>query len=173
LAKSIQTHVLLLGAALSLAACGGQQTFDDPTVRNPEALRQVGRVTGEEGLIIFGGRSRGEDQGGPVGLGVNSFLWRASLDTIAFMPLASADPFGGTIITDWYSDPATPGERVKATIYILDRQLRADGLRAAVFKQVRDSAGGWIDAPVDPRTGTDLENAILTRAREMRIAQAR
>jgi hypothetical protein len=102
-------------------------------------------------------------------LGVNSFLWRASLDTMSFMPFASADPFGGVIITDWYSAPASPNERMKVTIYILDRKLRADGLKVVVFRQTHD-ANGWADAAVNPDTATKLEDAILTRARELRLA---
>jgi hypothetical protein len=102
-------------------------------------------------------------------LGVNSFLWRASLDTMSFMPFASADPFGGVIITDWYSAPTTPNERMKVTIYIMDRKLRADGLKVVVFRQTRD-ANGWADATVNPNTAIKLENAILTRARELRLA---
>ncbi len=122
-------------------------------------------IFGEGGLTLFGG---GEEDGG-VGVGVNSFLWRGSLDTISFMPLSSADPFGGVIITDWYTPAETPRERFKVNLYILDQQLRADGVRAAVFRQRRDGNAGWIDAPVDAKTATDLENAILARARQLRI----
>ena len=104
-----------------------------------------------------------------VTLGVNSYLWHATLDTLSFLPLVSADPFGGVIISDWYSPQATPNERFKVNIYILGRQLRADGLRATVFHQVNQGSG-WVDAPVAPKASTDLENAILTRARQMRIA---
>ncbi len=107
---------------------------------------------------------------GGSGIGVNSFLWHASLDTVSFMPLASADPFGGTIITDWYSPPETPNERFKLNIFILGRDLRADGVRARVFRQAKDPSGNWADSPVDQNTGTDIENAILTRARQLRIA---
>jgi hypothetical protein len=100
---------------------------------------------------------------------VNSYLWRASLDTMSFMPLASADPFGGVIITDWYMPPEVSRERFKVNVYILGRDLRADGLRAAVFRQSQDLLGNWVDARVDQRTATDLEDAILTRARQLRI----
>ena len=109
---------------------------------------------------------------GASGIGVNSFLWRASLDTISFMPIASADPFGGTIITEWYENPETPGQRFKANIYILDRQLRADGVRVAVFKQVSNGKGGWKDAPIADTMATNIENTILMRARELRVAQS-
>jgi hypothetical protein len=86
------------------------------------------------------------------------------------MPLASADPFGGVIITDWYSPPESQSERFKVTIYILGRDLRADGVRAAVFRQDRDATGNWVDAKVEQKTAIDLEDAILTRARQLRIA---
>jgi hypothetical protein len=106
---------------------------------------------------------------GKVTLGVNSYLWHASLDTLRFMPLASADPFGGVIITDWYSAPQAPNERLKVTIYILDRKLRADGIKITVFRQTRNGAV-WADAAVNPDTANKLEDAILTRARELRLA---
>jgi hypothetical protein len=102
-------------------------------------------------------------------LGVNGFLWRASLDTLSFMPLLSADPYGGLIITDWYSNPEKADERFKATVYILDTRLRADGLNVALQKQVRGADGAWRDAAVNPQTETDLENAILTKARQLRV----
>ena len=110
-----------------------------------------------------------ESGSGKITLGVNSFLWHASLDTLSFMPLASADPFGGVIITDWYSAPDDTNERLKVTVYILDRNLRADGIKIAVFRQTRAS-GIWTDAAVNPDTATKLEDAILTRARELRLA---
>ena len=117
-------------------------------------------------------QNSGGENGGPAGVGVNSYLWRATLDTVSFMPLASADPFGGVIITDWYSPPDQPSERFKVNIFILGRELRADGVRASVFRQKRDGNAQWVDAPVDQATGTDLENAILTRARQMRLSTA-
>jgi hypothetical protein len=86
------------------------------------------------------------------------------------MPLASADPYGGVVITDWYANPEKPDERFKATVYILDTRLRADGLNVTVFKQVRDAAGGWKDSPTAAQTETDIENAILTRARQLRLS---
>ena len=110
------------------------------------------------------------DSGGKIILGVNSYLWHASLDTLSFMPLASADPFGGVIITNWYSAPENPNERMKVTAYILTRTLRADGLKIAVFRQTRGADGSWADAQVNPQTATKLEDAILTRARELRLA---
>lgn len=157
-------------AACFLFGCAGKSNYPDISVDNPRALKQSMQASGEGGWNLIGGDSKKTEDN--AGIGVNSFLWRASLDTLSFMPLASADPFGGVIITDWYATPAQPNDRFKVTVYILDRQLRADGLRAAVFRQTRDNAGTWADVPADPRTGVDMENAILTRAREMRISMA-
>lgn len=103
-------------------------------------------------------------------IGVNAYLWRATLDTLAFMPLASADPYGGVIITDWYANPEKPDERLKATVYILDTRLRADGLNVNIFKQVKGADGQWTDSAVTPQTSIDIENAILTRARQIRLS---
>jgi hypothetical protein len=130
--------------------------------------------TGQTSMLssIFGDSKSGGGGGGSGGVGVNSFLWRATLDTVSFMPLASADPFGGVIITDWYSPPEQAAERFKVNIFILGRELRADGVRASVFRQRRDGNGQWVDAAVDPATGTDLENSILTRSRQMRLSTA-
>lgn len=168
--------VAMIGALT--AGCGnfggGDTVYPDDDYR-----RQTGSSyeRPEPGLFgnsfsnIFGG---GGEEGGRSGggIGVNSYLWRASLDTLSFLPLASADPFGGVVITDWYSPQEAPDERFKVNLYILGRELRADGLRVSVFRQVRQGQGGWTDANVDPETATQLENAILSRAREMRLATA-
>ncbi len=128
-----------------------------------------GSILSEEGGIdLLGSKRNRADEG--TGIGVNSFLWRASLDTLSFMPITQADPFGGVILTDWYSPPDAPNERFKVNLYILDRQLRADGVRASVFRQ-RRQGNAWAEAGVDPATKTSLEDAILTRARQLRIAQ--
>jgi len=152
----VMRSVMIGLAALSLtslAACGH--------TRGP-------KVEGEH-HGLFGFMHGAPAKGGPAEIGVNGYLWRAALDTLNFMPLASADPYGGVIITDWYSDPQVPTELFKATVYILDTRLRADGLNVTVFKQVNNGAG-WVDAEPSPQTSEDLENAILTRARQLRLA---
>ncbi len=112
----------------------------------------------------------GKKSANVASIGVNGFLWRATLDTLAFMPLSSADPWGGTVITDWYTNPEKPDERFKATVYILDTRLRADGLKVTINKQLKDATGQWADAPTAEQTETDFENAILTRARQLRLS---
>ena len=100
-------------------------------------------------------------------IGVNAYLWRAAIDTVSFAPLLQADANSGVIITDWYTKPDSPGERVKLTVSILDQELRADALRVAASRQV-NQAGSWVDAPVSAATVQKLEDIILTRARDLR-----
>ncbi len=173
------TIVSFAGLALLVAGCGLETVADYPNQdrRTGEIIydseleeREKESVFGDGGLDLFntGGNSK-KNQGGP-GIAVNSFLWRASLDTIAFMPLSSADPFGGVIITDWYSPPETPRERYKMSVYILGRQLRADGIKVAVFRQQTKGPDGWHTKSVSKDTATSLENKILSRARQLRLA---
>ncbi|WOK35160.1 DUF3576 domain-containing protein [Sphingomonas sp. C3-2] len=100
-------------------------------------------------------------------IGVNSYLWRASLDTLSFMPLVQTDSNGGVIVTDWYVNPNSPTERMKLTVSILDQDLRADALRIAALRQVNQN-GQWVDAPVQAATVQKLEEIILTKARDLR-----
>lgn len=100
-------------------------------------------------------------------IGVNSYLWRASLDALSFMPLVDTDSSGGVIVTDWYANPKNPGERMKVSVTILDQDLRADALRVAASRQVAQG-GAWVDAPVEAATVQKLEDIILTKARDLR-----
>lgn len=162
--------VILAGLFSALAACQysdpDQVLVKDPRrSRGPTANSSV--LGGEGGIQLFGPGGDEQVKSG-AGIGVNSHLWRASLDTISFMPLSSADPFGGVIITDWFAPPETPRERFKMTIYILARTLRADGLRVAVFRQEQSDQGVWVDGSINPSTVSSLENKILERARQLR-----
>jgi hypothetical protein len=105
-------------------------------------------------------------------IGVNSYLWRASLETLSFMPLLQTDSAGGVIVTDWYANPKNPGERVKVTVSILDQDLRADALRVAASRQVAQGPS-WVDAPVQAATVQKLEDIILTKARDLRRSAVR
>jgi len=102
-------------------------------------------------------------------IGVNAYLWRATLDTLSFMPLLQTDSNGGVVVTDWYINPATPNERLKVTVSILDQDLRADAVRVAALRQVSQN-GQWVAAPVQAATVQKLEDIILTRARDLRRA---
>ena len=128
-----------LGALGLLAACGGGN--DRPTTQ--VAAAQLNTI------------------------GVNAYLWRGALETLSFAPMASVDSAGGVMITDWYTNPSNPNERVKVTVTILDQDLRADALRVSASRQVTQG-GGWVDAPVQAATVQKLEDIILTRARDLR-----
>ena len=166
----------------ALQGCGGDikqeylvLTKDGQSTTDVELRRQEkadGKFFGDglNDLFNFGGSKKKSTEGS--GIAVNSYLWRASLDTISFLPLASADPFGGVIITDWYSPPEAQNERYKLSVYILGRQLRADGIRVAVHRQQLEGAA-WKTGVVSNKTSVNLENKILTRARQLRIASSK
>ena len=143
---------LSLATALSLSACG--------FVRN-DINKTLGRSAEAEGRQADLAASQ------VTTIGVNSYLWRAALDTLSFAPLAQTDSNGGVIVTDWYINPNSPSERVKVSATILDADLRADALRVAASRQVLRN-GQWIDAPVAAATVQRLEEIILTRARDLR-----
>ena len=135
-----------------------------PIARTALALAVIGC------LAACGGRERPESDLPAAqvnAIGVNAYLWRATLETVSFAPLASADSSGGVVVTDWYANPSNPEERVKLTVTILDQQLRADALRVSAIRQVRQS-GAWVDAPVQAATVQKLEDIILTKARDLR-----
>ncbi len=104
-------------------------------------------------------------------IGVNSYLWQASLQTVGFMPIIQTDANAGTILTDWYANPQTPDERVKLSVFILDRDLRADALKVNVQRQIKQGSG-WADATVRAGTVEKLEDAILAKARQIRQSTA-
>lgn len=166
--NKVAKHLLFasLGAAvLLLQACTQGEPAGEPTTANDLNIKgsAAGRALfGEDGIFSDNPYSDGR------AIGVNSFLWRASLDTISFMPVASADPFGGVIITDWYSTAESPNERFKLNVYILGRALRADGVRVAVFRQLLNAGSGWRDSTITDATATKIEDAILSRARQLR-----
>lgn len=175
--SSLSCFAALGVTALLLAGCGaGSKREDVPDYPiDPEHARQLrhGKLTGEGGLKLFGGGDDEDSSGGASPIGVNSFLWRATLDTLTFMPITSADPFGGVILTDWYEDPQAPGERFKITALILDRSLRTDAIKITVHKQSKGTDGQWHDQPVNETLARKLEDTILTQARELRVKSDR
>ena len=143
------------------------------------AALMISAAVGTGGCAVFGSSTAntGSTSSSDIGpeengaLGVNAYLWRATLATLSFLPLSSADPYGGVVITDWYANPAKADERLKATVYILDTRLRADGISAAVFRETL-VGGAWVPAAVSPDTNVALENAILSKARQLRLGGA-
>ena len=166
--KGMLAGILLL--ALAGAGCENAGPVEPPPDTYDPRWRGAQQADGGifgSSVTLFGGE---EEAAGAVGIGVNAFLWRATLDTISFMPLLSADPFGGVIITDWYAPPGTPDERFKMTVYILTRTLRSDGVQVTVFRQERGADGVWEDRATNPGTAISLEDKILDRARQIRTA---
>lgn len=164
-----RTFVILFAACVVTVGCS--YTPLDP--RNTNDLNDNENTDFSKRKTIFGEGGfnfLGDDtnKGSGNSLGVNSFLWRASLETISFMPINTADAFGGVILTDWYSPPESPSERFKLNVYILGRTLRADGVKVSVFRQLRDRSGTWADAVVPNGTAPKVEDSILTKARMLR-----
>lgn len=164
-----------------IAGCTGNHRAADEGKTGPQSgpkrqqIDEEDSVFGEGGLSFSGLRDgsffgQGAERGGS--LPVNKFLWQASLDTLSFLPLSSTDPFTGVIATDWGSTPDAPGERFKVTAYVLNPNLAASSLRVAVYREARNEDGLWVPAAVSPDTALKLEDAILVRARQIRVAES-
>ena len=158
-----------LGLCLSFSACASLGSKGGAASANTTAPSDDDKISLGN---LFGRNKKSSANTEQAGIGVNAYLWRASLDTISFMPLTSADPWGGVIITDWYANPQTPDEQFKVTVFILDSRLRADALNVSIQKQVR-AGDRWVPADVSQQTQLDIENAILTRARELRLSNVK
>jgi hypothetical protein len=177
--KAAFPYLVAFTALFLLTACGmlGQGEAKYPTGADRAATgdnniyAEAPSIFGKDGMGgkdgLFGRADNGK---GENGVEVNSYLWRSALDTVSFMPLASADPFGGVILTEWYTDPEVPSQRTKLNVFILGRELKADGVKVKAFRQVQ-KGGAWRDATVAADTERKLEDAILTRARQMRVAK--
>ncbi len=146
---------------LLLAACSGQ----DSGGRTVDTTGDTSALSTPRNHLL--GEDRSATGGDQAQAGVNAYLWRGAIDTLSFMPFASADPIGGIIITEWYTPPTTISERFKATAYVLGKQLRSDAIRVAIFRQTLQD-GQWTDAAVAPNTAPDITNKILARARQLR-----
>lgn len=141
----IAFRVIVLAAMATLAACGGGKSKEVADRYRPIQLEQADNMR------------------------INGYLWQAALETIEFMPIISTDATGGVIVTDWFSDASAPNDRIKLRIAIMDSRLRADALKVVVNRQTKDRNGEWIDSPVQQTTVAGIEDAILVRARQIRI----
>ena len=160
---------LLMGAVLLLAGCERNKPYESTASTDRTSsgrIEQQGTAEPIGQRRAFTRQSGNNLRSGQVQ--INGYLWRAALDTVSFMPLSSADPYGGVIITDWYSPPETPQERFKVTVLVRGQDLRSDGVKVTVFRQARDGAGLWIDSEIDNNTQLDMENIILSQARALR-----
>lgn len=167
-------------AVVFLAGCEGNYAADP---NEPVPAPNVGRnarpdpddtLFGEDGLTlgrILDGSLFGQEPEPGDRLPINRFLWQGSLETLDFLPLASTDPFTGVIATEWATTPENPAERFKVAAYVTSPELEASSLRVAVFRELRTEDGVWVPSPVSAETVRRLEDAILTRARQIRIAE--
>lgn len=164
---------IALSLILFLAACGSvdrEAKFPTGADRDGANANDIyserESIFGEDGLTLLG-----DDKPTSDVITVNSYLWRASLDTVSFMPLTTVDPFGGVILTDWYSDPETPNERYKLNVFVIGSQLRSDAIRVSAFQQ-KKNRDKWEAVKVDPEIAIKIEDTILTRARQIRVGTA-
>ena len=146
---------------------------EDITMQRERERREAVGNADEETFIgklfqdVTGFGDKKESTGG--GIGVNTFLWRATLDTLSFMPLISADPFGGVIITDWHADSEAAKEKFKIVAYIIGTELRVDGIKISIFKKIKNESGLWVDKKSGKILQNKVEDAILTKARKYKI----
>lgn len=162
--KSFSALCLCLGF---LTSCTGSSVTNEGPPLSAEEQRKTGfgKLFGDDTLVF--GKSKSSTQG--TGIGVNAFLWRASLEVLSFMPLSQVDPFGGVVLTSWYTPPHNQDERFKIDLLILDPQLRSDALKVSVFHQVRKK-GAWVNTVVPASMMNEIEEAVLLRARQLKIA---
>lgn len=179
--KSFATSAFIITLAVALTGCGNLSVEHEYPDTSNGATKESGSIFDN---FTFGDNKDDKKtkvsnepdtkkqaaSGAPQGLAVNGDLWRAGLDTIRFMPLAAADPTGGTIITDWYNDPGSDNERVKINIVITGLALRADALRVSVFRE-KWRGNRWVSMAASPRAARQMENIILTRARDFNLAR--
>lgn len=168
--------IITILCGVGLTACAGarevaQSEYTSSASQSTHLETSPG-IAGEGGISLnIGGKNSSKYESSPDNIGVNAYLWRGTLDTLSFMPLASADPLGGVVITDWWQSGTTPKERLKATVYILTRSLRSDGVKVSIFRQT-EQKGQWVDVSVNDATTSAIEERILARARELRTSIA-
>ncbi|MDD9912391.1 MAG: DUF3576 domain-containing protein [Alphaproteobacteria bacterium] len=174
MAKTKVLASLVASLGLCVTACGGNVQAPDANPTPHDTIGGPGLLSGDSGNILTAFRKKGgtfnwgKGEGGGTAIGVNGYLWRAALETMNFLPLASADSNGGVIITDWAARPDKPEERVKATIYIFGKKLTTQAVQVKLFKQ-QNQNGQWVDVEASLATQRQLEDAILTKARTLKV----
>ena len=169
LCRQILAKSLVVIYLVFLSGCMGEEgSVPDLMTIGDETVDMDKRETIFGGDLLTFGDDKPDTPSPGGGIGVNAFLWRATLDVLSSWPIFSADPFGGVIITEWYAPPQSPNERFKFNVFILDRVLRADGVRVSIFKQTKNSDGAWQQAALQSETQMLVENSILTRAQQFR-----
>lgn len=168
--KKRSVLALIVACFATISCSKADKNTNYPKSREDQELERMGKLTGEEGIVLIGG-SKKKGRSVADAINVNSYLWRASLDTVYQLkaPLTSADPFGGVIITEWYTSSPDAKERFKFNIIIVGATLRSDAIKVSAFKQVKDSQGVWKDSPINSQFARDMEDNILLKAREIKV----
>ena len=171
--KTVKAFFII--SLIHLACCSNIEIGEPPPPALDPKEKEMAKykVKPEEGKSLVDGLLDNvlpDNQGSAGGIGVNTYLWRATLETLSFMPLSSADPFGGVIVTDWYSKNEAPNEKYKIVAYIIGTQLRVDALKINVFKKIKNEDGDWIDQEPHSEMSLNIENSILTKAKQYRMA---
>ena len=170
--KTVKAFFII--SLIHLTCCSNIEIGEPPPPALDPAAKEMEKykVKREEGKSLVDGLLDNvlPDNKGSAGIGVNTYLWRATLETLSFMPLSSADPFGGVIVTDWYSKNEAPNEKYKIVAYIIGTQLRVDALKINVFKKIKNENGDWIDQESHREMSLNIEDSILTKAKQYRIA---
>ncbi|WP_165379655.1 DUF3576 domain-containing protein [Rickettsiales endosymbiont of Peranema trichophorum] len=157
----------ILISFLTVSCSGKNDSQEYPKSKEEREAERIGKITGKNGIVLFGGDSK-THKSRVDAITVNAYLWRAVLDAVHFMPLLSADPFGGTVITDWYAKDPKAKERFKFNIMIIGPELRVDAVKVSAFKQIK-MGNTWTDSQVSPQLAENLKQKILVHARAMRV----
>ncbi len=169
--RIMPSMLALLASTALLAACSTMEV-KQAEINPTDEIKGPGLFSGESGNILEGFKSKGKDnETASASLGVNTYLWRASLETLSFMPIKTADSAGGVIATDWSANPTNANERVRANVLILGKRLQASALQVTLFKQTKGKGDTWADTPRDEASARALEDTILTQARALRIRE--
>ena len=154
---------LILCALIFLASCSSIKPVTPEEDKGPVSI-----ITGETGGIKISDLAGLKDNSGGT-MPVNAILWRASLEIVSLIPILEVDTFAGTIVSDWHSLPTNQNERIKITVFVLDRELRSDAIKAVVYIQKRPQKDApWGNTQRDQTFARKIEDLILTRAREIR-----
>lgn len=160
----------LIILSLLLVSCSGDVNTGpevyDPQVGDDRHFSEMQSLItkSDEPVMLYGGKKKGSSDSDGGGSLANSYLWRAALESISFMPLIAVDSRGGAILTDWYSAHQSPNEKFKFNIIILSSELQISSIRVHAFKQVKGMAGQWHPVEVSKDLSRNIEDNILKKA---------
>ena len=159
--------ILLFLSFLLLVSCSGNSIFDNATKEDEKGTPGIFSRDAKQGLSITDLLSQNKKEDN-IGLNINAYLWRASINILSIAPLLSTDALGGVIITDWYINKNEPNKRIKITAFIKTKELRSNGISVKVHIQTMKNSV-WSDTFTDKGLETEIENSILNEAKNIRI----